>query len=503
MKNILLSWLGAADFNAAADETQKNFGPVASAVSELDYDHVILLNNYREQNVERYHQWLAQKTGASIEILSCKLSSPTNYSQIYHASLLTIMEIRKKYGEKAYLTFHVSPGTWAMASVWIMLAKTRFKADLIESSKEAGIQKVNVPFDISVEFIPELLRQSDEKIQSFAVGETPAAPEFDQIIHRSPQMKKLIELARRVAIRNIPVLVEGESGTGKELLAKAIHQSSPRRGKEIVTVNCGAIPPELVESELFGHIKGSFTGATADKKGLFEYADGGTIFLDEIGELPLSAQVKLLRVLQESEIIAVGSYKPKKLNVRVISATNRNLLAEISKGTFREDLFYRLAVFVLQVPALRDREGDITLLIDEFWKQINEQSMVEFGAEKKELKPSAKNLLLKHKWTGNVRELQNTLWRLSVLTDGKNITDKETEAALFHPISVKDENILQRALGDGFSLNEVLSEVESHYLRRALKQGKGNKSKAAKLLGFSNHQTLTNKLEKYPDINAE
>lgn len=486
-----------ADFSAVADETRKNFGPVGSAVSELEFTDIILLNDYLPEKVEEYRVWLSQKTDAAIEIRRHKLSSPTNYSEIYRAALQTVAEARKKYGEKAHLTFHVSPGTWAMASVWIMLAKTRFKAELIESSREAGIQKVNVPFDISAEFIPELLRESDKKLQSLAIGETPAAPEFDQIIHRSPQMKKLIELARRVAVRNIPVLIEGESGTGKELLAKAIHQSSPRRAKDIVTVNCGAIPSELVESELFGHVKGAFTGANADKKGLFEYAENSTIFLDEIGELPLSAQVKLLRVLQENEVVPVGSHVPKKIDVRVVSATNRNLITEISKGSFREDLFYRLAVFVLQVPPLREREGDLTLLVDEFWKLINGQSVSEFGAVPKELKPSAKNLLLQHDWTGNVRELQNTLWRLSILADGADITAKETEAALFQPISRSGENILQRRLSDEFSLSEILAEVESHYLKRAVEQAQGNKSKAAKLLGLANHQTLTNKLEKH------
>jgi transcriptional regulator with PAS, ATPase and Fis domain len=177
-------------------------------------------------------------------------------------------------------------------------------------------------------------------------------------------MKRVIALARRVAIRSIPVLIEGESGTGKELMARAIHQASPRAAKPFITVNCGAIPPELVESEFFGHRRGSFTGAVSDRKGHFERADGGTLFLDEIGELPKAIQVKLLRTLQEGEVTPVGSSEARKVDVRVVAATNRTLISEVAEGNFREDLFYRLAVAIIKLPPLRERAGDLSLLID-------------------------------------------------------------------------------------------------------------------------------------------
>jgi len=194
------------------------------------------------------------------------------------------------------------------------LAKTRFPAELIESSQEYGVVSVSVPFDISADFIPDLLRRPDRKLEKLAASLSIEAPEFENIIYRSDVMKRIILKARRVAPRSIPVLIEGESGTGKELLARAIHKASPRMNKAFIAINCGAIPAELMESELFGHEKGSFTGAIRDRPGYFEAAEGGTLFLDEIGELPKKMQVKLLRVLQENEIKRIGAITTKKVD---------------------------------------------------------------------------------------------------------------------------------------------------------------------------------------------
>ena len=247
-----------------------------------------------------------------------------------------------------------------MAAVWVILAKTRFfPATIIESSEKHGVREVSVPFDISAEFLADLLRQPDRELERLSAGLPPQAAAFDDIIHRSLEMRRVILLARRVAPHSVPVLIEGESGTGKELMARAIHHSSPRREERFISVNCGAIPENLVESELFGHEKGAFTGAVKMRKGHFEAASGGTLFLDEIGELPLPAQTKLLRVLQEKEVQPVGSSKPCPVDVRVISATNRTLTEEVAGGRFREDLFYRLAVAVLKLPPFRERGGDV------------------------------------------------------------------------------------------------------------------------------------------------
>ena len=266
-----------------------------------------------------------------------------------------------------------------MAAVWIILAKTRFPAELIESSKEHGVRTASVPFDIAADFLPDLLARPDRELERLAAGLPPEAPEFSAIVHRSPVMQRVIARARRVAPRSIPVLIEGESGTGKELLARAIHQASPRRDRPFVTVNCGAIAPDLVESELFGHEKGAFTGAGAQRRGYFEAAHTGTLFLDEIGELPKPAQVKLLRALQEGEVTRVGATAPTRVDVRILAATNRTLAAEVAAGRFREDLFYRLAVAVIDLPPLREREGDAGLLLDRLLDQVNRESGTEPG----------------------------------------------------------------------------------------------------------------------------
>ena len=318
-----------------------------------------LLSDYDEKAVGPYLKWLKARTTTRIEVVHERLSGPTQFGEIYEAAVRGVQRAIGDGQREVALTFHLSPGTPAMAAVWILLGKTRFPAELIESSKEHGVRTASVPFDISADFIPDLLREQDERLRQGSAGEPPEAPEFADIIHRSRVMARLIQRARRVAVRNVPVLIEGESGTGKEMLARAIHRASPRRDRPFIAVNCGAIPAELVESELFGHEKGAFTGAEEPRKGYFEAADGGTLFLDEIGELPAPAQVKLLRVIQEGEVVRLGATKPLKVDVRIIAATNRTLTEEIAAGRFREDLFYRLAVAVLKIPPLRERTGDL------------------------------------------------------------------------------------------------------------------------------------------------
>jgi transcriptional regulator with GAF, ATPase, and Fis domain len=302
-----------------------------------------------------------------------------------------------------------------------------------------------------------------------------------------------------VAVRSIPVLIEGESGTGKELLARAIHFASPRSQKPIVTVNCGAIPSELVESEFFGHKRGAFTGAIADRAGHFERANGGTLFLDEIGELSKSVQVKLLRALQEGEVTRVGETEARKVSVRVIAATNRNLVDEVKLGAFREDLFYRLAVAVIRLPPLREREGDVSLLIDALLKQVNERARDEPGFREKRLSPGARNLLLHHSWPGNVRELLNTLQRAAVWSDEAMIgVDAARAALLAGPAGpVGSDEILHRPIDQGIDLEEILHDVARHYLSRAMEASQGNRTQAAKLVGLASYQTLTNWMKKY------
>jgi len=250
---------------------------------------------------------------------------------------------------------------------------------------------------------------------------------------------------------------------------------------------------------IFGHKKGSFTGATENRIGYFEAANGGTLFLDEIGELPLSAQVKLLRAIQESKINRIGESKPIDINVRIIAATNRSLIENVASGTFREDLFHRLAVGVLYLPPLRDRHGDLNLIIDHILESINKKFEERPGWKHKNISVSARNLMHQHPWPGNIRELYNTISRATILNPGEAIESDDIQEALF-PISTmkKDQAmILNRNLGNGFSLPNLIAEVAVHYLQRAVAESKGNKTKIATLVGLSNYQTVTNWMKKY------
>ena len=497
MASVLVSWIGHADLKAPSESDETGLGPLAQALTSRTFDEAAILCDYPEKRGSAYLTWLAKVTSIKLHPYYITLSGPTHFGDIYEGVVQAVSDVIRRHGPATELTFHLSPGTPAMAAVWIILAKTRFPAELIESSKEHGVRTASVPFDISAEFIPDLLRKPDQELERLSAGLAPEAPEFDDIIHRSVIMKRVIAQARLVAARSVPVLIEGESGTGKELLARAIHRASPRRDKPFVAVNCGAIPPELLESELFGHVKGAFSGAIRSRAGYFEESSTGTLFLDEIGELPLVAQVKILRVLQEKQVTRVGSTTPVAIDLRLLAATNRKLIEEVANGCFRPDLFYRLAVAVLQLPPLRERPGDLGLLIDRLLNQINEESTHEPGFSHKKLSASARNLLLKHSWPGNVRELFSTLLRAAIWSPGATIGSNDITAALLPVAAAQSSDVLNRPLGEGLNLAEMITTVARHYLSRAMEEAHGNKTKAAELLGLPSYQTLTNWLKKY------
>jgi len=499
MANLLISWIGRADLCAADDGSTgaDGRGPIAQALHAGYYDNAVLISDYPKEDVIPFLEWLRPQAQASVTACYEPLSGPTQFGEIYEAAVRVLNESLEHHGDDSKLTFHLSPGTPAMAAVWIILAKTRFPAELIESSRQHGVQTASVPFDISAEFLPDLLRGPDERLRNLTAALPPDAPEFADIIHRSDVMARVIAKARRVAPWSVPVLIEGESGTGKELFARAIHMASPRRDSPFQAVNCGAIPAELVESELFGHEKGAFTGADRRRQGHFEAANGGTLFLDEVGELPLPAQVKLLRTLQEGTVLRVGSTMPVTVEVRIIAATNRTLTEEIAEGRFREDLFYRLAVAGLHLPPLRERPGDLNLLLDRLLDQVNEEHARQPEFERKKLSVAARNAMLTHPWPGNVRELVNTLHRLAIWTPGPEVVAEDIREALLPPIGTKAGRVLNRPMDNGLSLPDLLAQVARHYLERALDATGGNKTRAARLVGLPSYQTLTNWLKRY------
>ena len=306
-----------------------------------------------------------------------------------------------------------------------------------------------------------------------------------EIAGRSAALRDAIALARRVARHPSTVLVTGESGTGKEVIARLIHRSSPRQAAPFIAVNCGAIPEALLESELFGHARGAFTGATAERIGLFEEASGGTLFLDEIGELPVLLQVKLLRALQEGEVRRVGDNVARPVDVRIIAATARELEAEVSAGRFRADLFYRLNVVRLQLPPLRERGDDVIDLARHFIARFNER----LGLAVEGLSPGASRALMTHSWPGNVRELENAIERAMVLTDGKLI-----EAAHLPAASGPAGNGGAQSLD--LSIKRQTEELERALIVQALERTAGNRTRAAQLLELS-HRALLYKIRDY------
>ena len=302
---------------------------------------------------------------------------------------------------------------------------------------------------------------------------------FENIIAKSPKMQQVIEVIKIVAKSNATVLITGESGTGKELVARAIHSQSHRRDKPFIAVSCAALPESLLESELFGHEKGSFTGAYAQKKGKFEFTNRGTLFLDEIGEMSANIQVHLLRVLEEKEFTRVGGNELIKVDVRVISATNRDIKKAVADGQFREDLYYRLNVVTIELPPLRERKEDIPLLAQHFLKKFaleNQKDITGFS-------PEASVFLLNYEWPGNVRELENAIERAVILAKNSSIQIAD----------LPQENLLlaRSALPEG-----SLEEVEKNHIQNVLAETKGNYSEAARILGIS-RMTLYNKAKAY------
>ena len=314
--------------------------------------------------------------------------------------------------------------------------------------------------------------------------------DLENIIGRSQPMKSLLEMVSMVAPSEATVLISGESGTGKELIARSLHFNSPRREKSLVVVNCAAIAETLLESELFGHEKGSFTGADKRREGRFFMANHGTIFLDEIGEMPFTMQAKLLRVLQEREIQRVGGEETIKVDVRVVAATNRDLEADVAKGHFREDLFYRLNVMPLKVPPLRERQEDIPLLAQHFLEKYADKNRKEV----KGFVPLAMDMLLNYDWPGNVRELENAMERAVILLSGEHITEKQLPLNITekYPDLGRSASALVPAM-DG---TRSLEEIEKEAVLTTLKACDGNKAKAARRLGVT-RKTLHNKLKIY------
>ena len=380
----------------------------------------------------------------------------------------------------AYATFDTAIAAWERGAFGCI--RKPFQNEQISATIAAGIKR----------------RRKEEERRTLRRAMSKAV-DRGEIVGRSDLIQEVFRLVEQVAPARSTVLITGESGTGKELIAKAIHEASTRAGRPFVTVNSSNIPSELLESELFGHTRGAFTGAVAAKKGLFEVADGGSIFLDEIGDIPPETQVRLLRVIQEREFTPLGDTAPRRVDVRIIAATNIDLKEAVRQGSFREDLYYRLAVVPIELPPLRDRNEDILPLAQHFIQKYNEENARNVSEQ---LAPEVLALLESYSWPGNVRELENTIERAVVIAPGNEITKECLRTEISDPKSVVSghqdgaSNAAVSDIGRGINFYEEVRRFEIDLIRRALEQTGGHQSRAARLLGM-NATTLNSKIKTY------
>jgi len=372
----------------------------------------------------------------------------------------------------------VSPETMV-----VMISAFATAETAVEAMKEGAYDYIPKPFKVR-EFkniIKDTLKSKRLIPAGKGKDEVKEHVHFGFLVGESPQIKKVYDLIDRVAKTKTNILISGESGTGKELVATAIHRESERNDKSFVVINCAGIPENLIESELFGYKKGAFTGAAADKDGLFDVADGGTVFFDEVGELPPSIQVKLLRVIQERTFTAVGGTEEKRVDVRFISATNKDLETEVMNKRFREDLFFRLNVIHISVPPLRERDGDLPLLGQYFLEKYSK----ELGKDVKKISAYAMDILRQYSFPGNIRELENIIERSVALETSNIVLPESLTLSNFQRERKKEDRRHTDLINSGINLDKVMSEIEKDYVVKALNLAQGSKQRAAELLGIS------------------
>lgn len=517
---VLVQWIGHSDLRAMAVDlppakqkevmetvrgelpVKENVGPIKTLLQTQEFDEIRLLSNYKPDWNKRFVSWL----GVKATLVKVDLEKPTDYVTIFKAADAELSAIRgRKDWLNTQLCLHLSPGTPAMAAVWLLLGKTRYPATFYETFHGKS-WVTDIPFDLTIDVIPDLLRDPDTHLQHLA-SQSPAEIEgFEDIAGDSRAIRDAVGRAKRAAMRGISVLLLGETGTGKEMFAQAIHKASPRRDAPFLAINCAALSKTLLESELFGHSKGAFTGADKERKGAFESVNGGTIFLDEVGECDLETQAKLLRVLQPIPgegpsirmIRRVGDGQERKVDVRVIAATNRDLHDAIRDGSFREDLYYRLATLSITLPPLRDRKSDITKIAEKLLAQVNTQfESEEPNYQHKTLSAPAIAFVQKHDWPGNVRQLYNVLVQAAVLAEGVTLGRGDLVAALGEiPKESRQTALSERPIGDDFDLEKHLNDIHKQYLQQAMEQANGVKAEAARLLGMKHYQTLDAQLKR-------
>ena len=490
----LFSWLGRTDL-----DNMKQGMPAAVASIALKNTHafnkIVVLANTWEGEWDKYKSWLAltlERAGrpcTDISIISAQITSPIDYTSINVEAERWLNKLSKECDN---IAINLTSGTPAMIAMTVLIAKGKSNTHFYQVTPENKVFSVEIPLDFGKEYV----RSASKHVASKAVSQPTIQKSFDGITVHSEVMKNAVAQAKKLAKTDVPDLVLGETGTGKERMAHALHAASLRAEKPIRIVNCGALPETLVDSILFGHVKGAFTGANTDHKGLFEQADQGTLFLDELGELSADSQVKLLRALQQGEIQRVGDEKIINVDVRVIGATHRDLMKMVINGEFREDLFYRLAVGIIKLPALRERIEDIPALVGSLANEINMTCSRHPDYKSKKICDTAIKFIISQPWRGNIRELWNTLNRAFITTESSLIEpDDIAEAMLYRENKQEDSDIIL-SLGQQVDVEQIIDNTKKKYVSAALKACGNNYSKAATMLGFKSHQRLKDWMRK-------
>ncbi len=479
---ILLTFTGFHDpYSKGLVGEDDQPGPILSLLKVRTFDVIYLLSTPNtEKNTAGTVAALVGQP--SVNEVAVPVQDPTDYGAILkHLRSITKDVVERHPGAEYFVS--VASGTPQMHACWVLLASSgEFPARILHIRPPRFVT-AEIPLVSEIDLTSPDFPVVRSRIQAVESGET-AAPDIQQalselgLVADHPKMQSALNVAAALAPSSAPVLILGATGTGKELVAKLIHRLSGRPQEKFVALNCAAIPRDLAESVLFGHRKGSFTGAIADQLGKFEEADGGTLFLDELGELPLPAQAKLLRVLQDGVVDAIGSKRARKVDVRVVAATNQNLSRAVRQKEFREDLYYRLNVGEVKLPPLRDRRSDIPKLALHVLDRINTALK-----KPKRLSQAALARLQGQSWPGNVRDLQNVIERSARLTS-TDVIDAD-DLIISEPVSKEDPLALLPEPAEGFSMEDFLSSARKQLVLRAMESANGNQSEAARLLGVS------------------
>ena len=482
---LLLTFTGFHDpYTKGLLGEEEQPGPILSLVVARPFHEIILISTPNTRTLTQATvEAIAQVSlDSTVHTVHLGLEDPTDYRAILVALRNDVLPITRDR-EDAEVFVAVASGTPQMHACWLLLvASGELPAKILHVRPPKFVSKdrpLIAEVDLSATEFPEVRYSLQPSITTTAdIEDLKIATSVLGLVGDHPKLVKALEAAAAIAPAAVPVLLQGETGTGKELFARLIHLLSGRIADRFEPVNCGAIPIELVESTLFGHRKGAFTTAVQDQPGKFELADGGTLFLDEIGELPLAVQAKLLRVLEDGEVEPLGARKRRKVNVRVVAATHRNLRRMVQQGAFREDLYYRLAVAEIRIPALRERRSDIPKIALALLDKVNRSAR-----HPKRLSGEALLRLQQHRWPGNVRDLQNVIER-SVWLCRKPVLEPE-DLLISEPETEGDLMAQLPQPGEGFSLEDLLSKIRQQMILRALDAAGGNQSKAARMLGIS------------------